>query len=124
MDIYYNNCFSLPEQVDINRKNIERLEKSSFSYVKKITLLHDNWVEKETDLNGTIYCNTVDIPDITDISIAIVTPLSLNETNLSIFAKIIGINTLEGKVDIYSNSPLVSDIDVELKYNITSKEVE
>lgn len=124
MDVFYNNCFSLPQQVNINKENIERLEKSSFSNVYKVTLLHDNWRERETTLNGILYYNTVDVPNMTETTIAIVTPRTFNDTNLPIFARIIGINTLNGKADIYSSTPLDSDIDIEIKYNIISKEVE
>lgn len=116
MDIYENDRYSLPEQVENNRQNIAIL----FSSIQNGTivksdeiLLQGNWVES----NGS-WKQTVTMPNITSETFSVTVCDSRDDTVLDAFRDIIQSNSIENGMEFYAKSRPSVDIVITVWYNI------
>lgn len=116
-EIYHNDCNSLPQQVEINRDNIIKLHHQTFSNHVVATLMPNKWEPyHNVGNNGIKYVHRVEIYDITDTGIPILSPLSRDSYDYTDYSNIVFIESGNGYVEIYSQVPLSSNVDVIIYY--------
>lgn len=117
-EIYHNDCNSLPQQVEINRDNIIKLHHQTFSNHVVATLMPNKWEPyHNVGNNGIKYVQRVEIYDITDSGIPILSPLSRDSYDYTDYSNIVFIESGNGYVDIFSQIPILGNVDVIINYS-------
>lgn len=117
MITYHSTCNSLPQQVEINKNRIEILLKNQLSNHIVTTLTPGRWQHHESEVNGSLYKQYVNIDDITEKGLVLVVPLNVDTTKLSEFSNIVSVESDNGKICIFSNMVMLENIDVKIYYS-------
>lgn len=118
MEVYMNNLYSLPQQVENNRENIEILFNSiqNGSIVKSSEiLLRGAWTR-----DGDLWKQTVTIPNMTKDTFTLTVCESKNTHVLYDFMDIVMSNSVENGVEYYANEKPNLDILIGVWYNVNN----